>query len=100
MNVTIKPRLPVHVAYVWFIAFAAILLIPFVWYAFNNALTVLGSSMTSNFPSSFNSTERSAATSLFTNFWSYMPIVMLIPIFIWAIMETLKEKRRREIYGY
>ena len=97
---TVRLRLgvPVRVAYVWFIAFSIIFIVPFVWYALNNALAMLSATVTASFPESFSSAERAGATNLFANFWAYMPVIVLIPVFIWAIMQSLKEKRWRERY--
>ena len=87
-------RLPVRVAYQWFIAFAVILVVPLIWYALYNAYTSLAAVITGSFPGSFNSTARSNTVTFMDNFWSYMPVIVVIPVFVWVVMATLRERRR------
>ena len=91
----LNPRrlMPVRVAYTWFVCFAIIAVVPFVWYVLNNVTATIVEAMVTEFPGSFNGTTREAACTLFSNVWAYMPAVILIPVFVWAVMRTLKERR-------
>jgi hypothetical protein len=45
-----------------------------------------------NFAEDFTG-QRSGVVNFYNAVWAYMPIVMLIPVIVWAIMATMKERR-------
>jgi len=99
LKVTAKTLFPVRVAYVWFVSFLCIILIAFLWYMFSQAATSLIEAMVGAFPGSFNAsiTGRESAHQLYSNMWTWTPIICALAVLLWAIMYTLRERRRHQL---
>ena len=99
LNVKLHIHMPVQVAYIYFVAFAVLLLTPLIWYCLNSAVTALQAAVTAQFSSTFSDDTVSQADTLIMNFWTYMPALVAIGVLLWAIMRTLKEKKVGMLYG-
>jgi hypothetical protein len=97
MQFAIKSVFPVRVVYQWLICFAVIVIVPFLWYALHMAADAVIAFMTLNFPDNFSG-QRVGVVNFQNALWTYMPVLVIIPVFVWAVMETLKERRRAELW--
>jgi len=84
---------PVRVAYTWFVAFAVILITPFLWYGLHQAAVALTASIMADYAEYFEDPAYQGACGFFDAVWQYMPVLISLGALIWAIMRTLKEKR-------
>jgi hypothetical protein len=87
-----KPAFPSRVVYQWFIIFAVIVIVPFIWFGLKMAVDAVTAWATINFAGDFSG-QRSGVVNFYSAVWTYMPIVVLIPVIVWAIMATMKERR-------
>ena len=99
LNVKLHIHMPVQVAYIYFVAFAVLLLTPLIWYCLNSAVTALQAAVTAQFSSTFSDDTVSQADTLIMNFWTYMPALIAVGALLWAIMYALKEKKVGMLYG-
>jgi len=96
-----KPQvfMPVQVAHIWATALLVIFLTPLIWYGVNIAVSALSATVTTQYSSVFDDDSVSQADTLFTNVWTYMPILIALGALSWAVMRTLKEKKAGMMYG-
>jgi hypothetical protein len=88
-----KPAVfPTRVVYQLFIIFAVIIVVPFIWFGMKYVVDAVITFATSNYPDDFTG-ARSQVTSLHNAIWTYMPIIALLPVIVWAIMATMKERK-------
>lgn len=101
LNRAITPSkfFPVRVAYVWFISFAAIALIAFLYYFFSQTVYIFIDVMTANFPASFNGTinGRDVANTFIRNVWNFYMLIGLLGVLVWSIMYSLRKKKQEGI---
>jgi len=91
--------MPVQVAHIWATALLVIFLAPLVWYGLNMAVSSIAAAVTTQYSSIFDNDSVSQADTLFTNMWTYMPILIALGALSWAVMRTLKEKKAGMMYG-
>jgi len=91
--VNTQSSLSINSAYIWFAAIAVIVIVPFIFYGLQQAVSMIMVWSLNQYPESFADTEYVAADTFFNAVWVYMPVLIIIGCLVWAIARALKARR-------
>ncbi|MEM2567834.1 MAG: hypothetical protein QXH20_05095 [Candidatus Bathyarchaeia archaeon] len=80
-------------AYQWVSVFLCLIIFPFLWYVLYWVIAEAANAIIAQYPNVY-SDKWGTSSSFIITIWYWLPAIILVPMFIWAVMETLHERRK------